>query len=125
MIKNTPYGPATAIQKADELHAVIATQLITDKPFLSGGEFRFLRKELNLSQNNLARLMGKDVQSIARWEKSGRVSKMADRFLRAIYYAKMTKQPDVEQLLNELNELEQQHPEKLFFEHGKNWRIAS
>jgi DNA-binding XRE family transcriptional regulator len=46
---------------------------------------RFIRKELGLSQAALASVPGNDAQSIARWEKGGRIPKMAERFVRALY----------------------------------------
>ncbi|MDP1716907.1 MAG: transcriptional regulator, partial [Burkholderiales bacterium] len=84
-MKQTPHGKAVAIQDVEGLHRVLA-KMITRKPRLTGAEFRFVRKELDLSQAALARMFGCEAQTIALWEKNKvRVPKLADRMLRLIY----------------------------------------
>lgn len=58
---------------------------LAQKGHLTGTEFRFLRKELDLSQHRLADLIGTTEQTVALWEKRGKIPKTADRMLRAIY----------------------------------------
>ncbi|WP_201779592.1 helix-turn-helix domain-containing protein [Azospirillum thiophilum] len=67
----TPYGEAMVIENVEGLHRAIGMQLVHRKPYLTGCEFRFLRKELDLSQNALAGYFGNDAQSVALWEKRG------------------------------------------------------
>lgn len=124
VIKDTPYGEGVAIEAGDELDAAIALNLVCNKPILSGSEFRFLRVALDLSQANLGALVGKDAQSIARWEKQGRVPKVGDRLLRTLYMETVNNNVKVKELLERLNELDQPEFEKIFFEHGKKWRAA-
>ncbi len=112
----TPYGKGVAIEAADDLHRVIALGLISHKPRLSGGEFRFLRKELDLSQAALARVLGNDVQSVARWEKSGRVPKMAERFLRALYREHAEGNARIREIVDRLNEMDQKAHKKIILE---------
>lgn len=84
-MKQTPHGKAVAIQDVEGLHRALA-KMITRKPRLTGAEFRFVRKELDLSQAALARMFGCEAQTIALWEKNKvRVPKLADRMLRLIY----------------------------------------
>lgn len=64
---DTPYGPATSIHDVDDLHQVIARDII-DSPNMTGQEFRFLRIELDLSQKVLAQLLKATVQQVHRWE---------------------------------------------------------
>lgn len=113
---DTPYGKGVSIQNADGLHEAIARWLIASKPRLSGGEFRFIRKELDLSQAGLAKMFGNDSQSIARWEKTGRVPKMADRFLRAIYREHVDGNAKIQEIVDRLNEIDQQTYERFLFE---------
>lgn len=125
-VQKTPYGKAIAIDHADGLHRAIALRLVNNKPRWSGGEFRFVRKELDMSQAALALILGKDAQSVARWEKSGRVPKMADRLLRVIYQEHAGGNQKVIELVKRLNELDQQHHERMLFEvEGKNWRLRA
>lgn len=65
----TPRGRGVHIQDVEGLHLAIGRILVREKRNLTGKEFRFLRHELNLTQQNLALLLGLDVQSVARWEK--------------------------------------------------------
>lgn len=82
--KQTPYGKAIAIEDVEGLHRAVA-KMLSRKSRLNGAEFRFLRKELDLSQVALARMFGYDAQTIALWEKGKvRVPRLADRMLRLI-----------------------------------------
>lgn len=84
-MKQTRYGKAVVIQDVEGLHRVIA-KVLTRKPKLSGAEFRFLRKEMGLSQEALGRIFGCHTQTIARWEKNmAHLPKLADRMLRLIW----------------------------------------
>ena len=88
----TPYGKALAIEDVEGLHRCIGRKLAQEKPHLTGPEFRFLRKELGLSQLALARLMGlSDAQALAKWEKLGRVATLPDRFIRQLYLESVVK----------------------------------
>lgn len=84
IIVDEDYGECVSISDVTGLNRAIGHDLVFNKPSLTGAEFRFLRKELDLSQKALADLMGKDEQSIARWEKSAKAPKYADRMLRAL-----------------------------------------
>ena len=122
----TPYGKGVAIQDADGLHRVIALGLVHHKPRLSGGEFRFLRKELDLSQAGLARVLGNDEQSVARWEKSGRVPKMAERFLRALYREHAEGNAKIREIVDRLNEMDQKSQHKMILEETEQgWKAKA
>lgn len=62
---------------------------LTDKAgVLTGAEFRYVRSAgMLLSQPALGKLMGIDGQSIARWEKTGKVPRWADKLVRLLYLA--------------------------------------
>ena len=49
-VRPTPYGEAVFIQDVDGLHRSIAKYLVEKPTNLTGKEFRFLRIELDLSQ---------------------------------------------------------------------------
>jgi DNA-binding transcriptional regulator YiaG len=51
------------------LHKAIAGGIVEHPNGMSGKEMRFLRTEMGMSQAALARLVHRDVQTIARWEK--------------------------------------------------------
>lgn len=83
----TQRGDVVSIVNEVGLLAAIGCFLITERKWLNGKEVCFLRKELNLTQNDLSAILGMDIQALARWEK-GRRSKgaiAADRLLRVLY----------------------------------------
>ncbi len=118
--KKTPYGMATSVDDVEELHQAIGEFLVNDKPTLTGAEFRFLRKELNLAQKKLGALMGLGEQAVAKWEKTGRVPAYADRFIRLIYKESVEGEIHVQSLMNHLNEVDQLKDQKLVFEHTQS-----
>jgi len=108
------------------LHEAIAFCLIEEKPHLTGPEFRFLRKALDMSQKRLSNLMGKTDQSIARWEKLGRVPKDADHWIRALYFSKHG-DPNIEALIDRITSIDRDYLEKKWeFEETKDgWRTRA
>jgi putative transcriptional regulator len=82
----TPRGKGVHIENMQGLHRAIGRFLLEERKHLSGKELRFLRHELNMTQEDLCLLVGVDVQTIARWEKGHcEVAPPADRLIRAIY----------------------------------------
>lgn len=89
-VVETDYGAGVAIDRADELHHVIAKAIIDRPTPLRGQDVRFLRKILDLSQVDMGKLLGVDRATVIRWEK-GRdkpVGMMADLALRQTYAAR-------------------------------------
>lgn len=85
-IRKTPYGEGVAFKDANGLTRAIGLTLIDKAGVLTGVEFRYIRSAcMLLSQPALAKLMGADGQSVARWEKTGRVPKWADKLIRLLY----------------------------------------
>ena len=72
-IKKTPYGEGVSFHDLDGLTSSICIALTQKAGVLTGSEFR--------------KLMGIDGQSIARWEKTGKVPKWADKLVRLLYLA--------------------------------------
>ena len=123
-VKRTAYGKAVAIEDVDGLHRCIAMQLVCDKPRLSGAEFRFLRKELGMSQSRLAAVLGNNAQTVAKWEKMGRPPKWGDRFLRALYREVAEGNAEIISLVDRINDLDRDaFNRKLTFESSnEGWR---
>jgi len=88
-VKKTPHGDAVAFTDGEGLEAAICSALVSKEGMLSGAEFRFLRVSgLMMSQPALGKLIGIDGQSVARWEKTGKVPKWADKLMRLVYLGK-------------------------------------
>ncbi|KMN20265.1 MULTISPECIES: helix-turn-helix domain-containing protein [Pseudomonas] len=85
----SPYGKGVVIEDMEGLHKAIAADIIRQKTPMTGHQFRFLRKEQDLVQAELAALLRVDVQTVARWEKLGSeaVPGPADFSMRAFYSA--------------------------------------
>jgi DNA-binding transcriptional regulator YiaG len=85
-IKKTPFGEAVSFHDGEGLTQAICQALAAKIGILSGVELRYIRSAgLGLSQPALGKLMGIDGQSIARWEKSGKVPRWADKLVRLLY----------------------------------------
>lgn len=84
--KRTKYGEGVVIHDLDGLHAALADAIVQNSAPMSRFEFRFLRLQLELSQKSLGDLLGKDEQSVARWEKGrSKIDPSAERLLRLVY----------------------------------------
>ena len=124
----TPYGEGLSVVDVDGLRSAIAHSLATRKKILTGKEVRFLRKEMDLTQSELGRLIGLDAQSVARWEKEQVCAKKrpAELLLRVLYLAKADHELDVESLLKELDERDAPLNEKQVFQETLGgWRVAA
>lgn len=128
-IHDTSYGKGVSIQNVEGLHKAIALAL-TEKPDpLTGAEFRFLRKELELSQKSLGKLLAIDAQTIAKWEKSEIVDNAANFLIRHIYKQTINKHESYVELVNHLNDLDHNDYFKLEFkledEKDSDWERAA
>ena len=87
-IKQTPYGEGVSFHNLDGLTKSICMALTNKASLLTGAEFRYIRSAgMLLSQPALGKLMGIDGQSVARWEKTSKVPRWADKLVRLLYTA--------------------------------------
>lgn len=106
----TPYGKGLSISNLDGLHRALAEAVIAGPLPMQGSEFRFLREELELSQQGLAELIGQQGQTVARWEKgASRVDPCADRLLRLIYRGNLSN-TRLRPALDQLRQIEATRP---------------
>ena len=118
----TPYGPAVSIEDVYGLHKAIARELVNTTPTLSGAEVRFIRKFLELTQAQLADLLGVEDQSVRRWEGLDELPKQADRSVRLVFRDLLH---DLELPLGDLIRriAEARPPERLQYRHrAKGWQ---
>lgn len=125
----TPRGKAVQIKNIDGLHRAIGTMLAQEKKNLNGNEFRFLRHEINQTQQTLAGILGVNVQSVARWEKGRTKSTIdgpAQRLLRILYMEFIKQNNDIAESLRELSELdeilENDDEDIVFTDTGEGWQ---
>jgi len=121
----TSQGESVVIYDLEGLHKVIGEALCSKKR-LTGTEFRFLRKELELSQGGLGLLLGVSDQAIAKWEKTGKVPKTADRFIRLIYLEQVRGNVEIKNTIELINDTDRQDNEKIVAEESAgHWKVAA
>lgn len=121
---DTDYGEAVSIENVEGLHRAIGEALAKHKPHLTGAEFRFLRKELGLSQAKFGQPLGYEAQSIALWERSKtKLPKWADRMIRQLYLETTAGNSKLIELIERLNDTDRQETEgdQVFEETKKGW----
>ena len=92
--EETAYGLAVMVENATALDQAVAEYVVSHRRNLTGQEVRFLRGLMDATQAELAALLGKDAQSVARWEKSKtKLPPTEDRALRQIYLEHIGKAP--------------------------------
>lgn len=124
MIENTPDGEALSVKNLDELLQAIGCYLAGQKKTLSGKELRFLRKQMDLTQSELGKLVGLTSQQVARWEKGeSDISGPAEMLLRGLYIQHAGGQLDLQRLVTSLDEIDAPMSDKTYFEKtSRGWK---
>ncbi len=121
----TAYGKATSIHDVAGLHRLIGLNLCAKK-YLTGAEFRFIRKEMGLSQSGIGKTLGVTDQAVAKWEKTGKVPKTADRFVRLLYLEGINENIKIQQYIDQINETDRDDFSKLIVEETTSgWKQAA
>lgn len=124
IVEETPYGRSIAIHRADDLHAVIARDIVTRPGTMRGQEVRFLRSQLALSQAGLGKVLGMTRDAVAKWEGKPNdvIPGQADRALRMFYALKATGHETALQICELLEEIDElQFGETVFEEAPFGW----
>lgn len=126
----TPRGWVLHIKDMEGLHREIGRRLVHEKKDLTGKEFRFLRHEINLTQQVLAALLNTDVQNVGRWEREegDKVPGPAQGLIRLLYDEKVNGNTEISKSLERLAELDEQigDNEDIRFEFGpEGWSSAA
>jgi len=122
---DTDYGTGVSIHDIEGLHRAIGESLAS-KAKLTGAEFRFLRKEMDMSQKALAVLFGNSDQAVAKWEKKGQIPRLADRMMRLVYLEHIGGNVQIINTIERLNDTDQAEHERITAEESVNgWRIAA
>ena len=110
---DTPYGKGLVIEDLDGLYRAIGLSLVNHKPRLSGSEVRYLRVGLNLSQYDLARILGVAETSVRGWENHRtKITKPTERLLRALYREHVAGDGSIRDMVEALNHLNQKAYER-------------
>lgn len=128
VVEETSYGEAVSIDNLDGLHCAIGLDLANNKPNLTSNEVRFLRKEMDLPQVQLAQLLGVVEATVRNWE-NGRaeIPGPADRILRTLYLEFAEEESLVREKLERISQLNREEHERqiTFAESDGTWRTAA
>lgn len=123
-VDNTRYGEGLSVKNVDQLHKAIGLYLASQKKALSGKELRFLRKQMDLTQSDLGKLLNLSSQQVARWEKGeSDISGPADLLVRGLFIQHAGGKLNLQTLAEKLDEIDAPMNDKSYFEptaHG--WR---
>lgn len=81
----TTYGPMVHVENINGLHHAIGLHIVEKNEPMTGPEFRFLRKQMTLTQAQLANRFGVTDQTIANYEKEKSALGVADTAMRLEY----------------------------------------
>jgi DNA-binding transcriptional regulator YiaG len=124
-VRKTEASKAVAIVDAGGLHIAIGKH-IARKSHITGAEFRFLRKELDLSQTRFGSLLDVSEEAVSLWERRGRIPKSACRWMQALYLESVNGNVRVKDLIEQLANLDREQQDKIVFEETEaGWRESS
>lgn len=104
-VEETDYGRGVSVHNVEDLHQAIGLRVISDKKPLSAREFRFLRKQMGFTQEQLAKRLRVDAQTVARYEKDQTaIPGATDAVLRFLYAVYLIPEAQRMEVLNELAE---------------------
>lgn len=113
-IRKTPYGEGVSIDDLDGLCVAICLALAKRPSPLTGTEFRYIRSAgLMQSQAGLATLLGNNEQAVARWEKTGKVPRWADKLVRLLYLAHADGNAPIASAVERINAIERAERQKI------------
>jgi putative transcriptional regulator len=126
-VHSTAYGEGISITSTEDLHRAIGHWLIGQPKPLNGAELRFIRLEMELTQKQLAEIIGAEEQAVRRWEKhrTKDINDPADRLLR-ILYNEFVSRPgaSARRMTDRLVQPEDRGPRKVsFHETGGGWQV--
>jgi DNA-binding transcriptional regulator YiaG len=130
-VENDPdYGRIVTIDAPDDLHKAIGLHIVTKKNPLTGAEFRFLRKQMKLTQKELAvdKFGGADVQTIANYEKGKKIPPASDQLMRMTFALWLipadARAAVVKEIAEEMQKRKRQRPSKTVNERSSYRQIV-
>lgn len=95
-----------SVQNVEGLWKTIGISLATEQSQLSPQEVKFLRRHMHLTQDELAKRLGVDVQTVARWEKEQtQIPGPADLAIRTLFLTSPRAQPEGAEIITKLYKL--------------------
>lgn len=119
-----------AIQDVPGLHRAIAENLCDVTRPLTSKEFKFLRKELDMSQRQVALLARVEEQTVSLWERGSPINSASEMLLRSLMKENISGTPEVKALMDRFCALDRemranQIQADLEFEACPDWQLAA
>lgn len=127
-LHETPYGQGVSFEDVEGLTRAVSLALARKPGKLTGAEFRYLRQAgLGMSQPSLGKVLGADAQSIARWEKSGKVPKWANRMIRLVFEAHADGDAAIRRVVERINDIDRLVNRRIVLEQtaSRGWRART
>ena len=126
-VVETGYGPVVRVANAGKLDRAIALAVVRRQSRLTGQEVRFLRGILDMTQAELGGALGKDAQSVARWEKGKtELPPTEDIAIRQVYLEKTGHRQRFVETSRQVAELKERVERVRFTIKGRQaWSIAA
>ena len=116
-------GQGITFHDIDGLHRAIGRHLVASRKRLSGKELRFLRRDMNLTQVDLGRMMDVSGQQVARWEKGqSNLPGAADTMMRLVYAEFIGAPMKPMAVLRLIETLPPDRPKREVFVSKRGWR---
>ena len=123
--KSTPYGEGVTIHDMIGLHKCIS-RIHCDKPEpLTGQEFKFLRRELDLSQQMLGEIFGIQPRQVRNIEQSEQIKNPYDTFIRHMYLESVDPESSLIPLFERLRIIDVEWHQNLSLKFdGHGWKMV-
>ncbi len=124
----TPYGDGVSFEDVEGLTRAVCLALARKPGKLTGTELRYLRQSgLGMSQPSLGKVLGVDAQSVARWEKSGKLPKWANRMVRLVYEAHADGNTAIRRVVERINDIDRLVNRRIVLEQTakRGWQTCS
>ncbi|VAW50960.1 hypothetical protein MNBD_GAMMA06-968 [hydrothermal vent metagenome] len=122
---------AVSIHDLNGLHKAIGQDIISRSPALTGDEVRFLRKEMDLTQNSFANIIGVSEDTVRNWE-NGRngVGRPEDILIRGFYHETVNDDSGLRKIIENIARLNREIAEderQMNFEETPDglWQVAA
>jgi putative transcriptional regulator len=125
-IHETAYGKGVSIRDTEGLHKAIGQWLIATPKPLNGAEVRFIRLEMELTQKNLAAIVGTTEQSLRLWEKNRKkpIPGPADRLLRGLFKEYLNGDGSLRRIVDRLATLDMiERADVCLRDTGRSWEV--
>ncbi len=102
------------------LHRAIGKRVCQQK-FINGDEFKFLRREMKMSQDRLGAVLGVSENMVYLWEKRSAIPRQAIATVKAMYLEYIQESYQITKLLN--TDSSDASNERIFAEYSVTWEL--